>query len=46
MFKMKRMKKCPDCKSEKIEQHNEGKICGKCGLVIDKGYFVGRMLLI
>jgi len=49
MFKMKRilrMKKCPDCKNEKIEQHTEGKICGICGLVIDRGYFSGRMLLI
>lgn len=41
------MEDCPECGTETVVQESEGKICGKCGLVVEEGgYFTGRTLLI
>jgi transcription initiation factor TFIIIB Brf1 subunit/transcription initiation factor TFIIB len=38
---------CPECGKNTVIQSNEGKICTKCGLVLEEdAYFAGRMLLI
>jgi len=41
------MEYCPECGKHTVVQQGEGKICSKCGLVVEEGgFFAGRKLLI
>jgi transcription initiation factor TFIIIB Brf1 subunit/transcription initiation factor TFIIB len=41
------MEDCPECGTESVIAKGEGKICNKCGLIVEEQSFMsGRTLLI
>lgn len=41
------MEYCPECGKKAVVQKGEGKICNKCGLVVEEqGFMSGKTLLI